>query len=78
MGIYSDCERGQHTRRASIAGWRSASRPIGRISFGERRMSHAITVGEVLAVVAVGGGAILVGALCLFLLDLMNPFRSGH
>ena len=41
-------------------------------------MDHAITIGEVLKVVGVLGGFVLFIGICIIVLDLINPFRSGH
>lgn len=41
-------------------------------------MEHAITLGDVLTVAAIGGGFALLIALIFGLLALMNPFSSGH
>lgn len=41
-------------------------------------MGEAITVGHVLAFVGVVGGVLAIGGLLLFVIWLINPFRSGH
>lgn len=41
-------------------------------------MDHAITAGDVLAIIGVMGGIAAAGAVLLGLLWLLNPFRSGH
>ena len=41
-------------------------------------MEHAITLGDVLGFIGIVGGIIALGAVCLGVFWLMNPFRSGH
>ena len=41
-------------------------------------MSHAITIGEVVWFLLIVGGIIGAGAFLLFVVWLLNPFRSGH
>lgn len=41
-------------------------------------MNHAVTVGDVLGVIMVGGGFLALLAILVWVVWLMNPFRSGH
>lgn len=41
-------------------------------------MDHAITVGEVLAIIGIMAGVIAIPAVIFFVIWLFNPFRSGH
>lgn len=41
-------------------------------------MDKAVTVGGVVTVLLIFGGIVGLGGLCLFILSLLNPFRSGH
>lgn len=41
-------------------------------------VDEPITVGAVLAFIGIVGGIFAVGALCIFVIWLFNPFRTGH
>lgn len=41
-------------------------------------MNHTITIGDLLSAIAVVGGIIGIVAVCIVVLSLLNPFRSGH
>lgn len=41
-------------------------------------MDHAITLGNVVTFVLAVGGIVGLCAILLVIIDLMNPFRSGH
>lgn len=41
-------------------------------------MQHAITVGDIFWPLLIIGGLVGIGALLLFIVWLLNPFRTGH
>lgn len=41
-------------------------------------MDHAVTIRDLILWVMVAGGILGLLALAVFLLNLFNPFRSGH